>query len=84
MKYQGKELISDFQNNRITNANTFHHNRHFDFDLPVYQKANAAEVLRGVNHMTDPKEQPEEVKAPATETEQEQVPGEATQEETEG
>lgn len=36
-----------------------------------------------INTMTDPKEQPEEVKAPATETEQEQVPGEA-KEETEG
>lgn len=55
----------------------------------LFKDLNAASAITGnsgMNNNCDPKEQPEEVKAPvpATETEQEQVSGEATQEETEG
>lgn len=43
----------------------------------LFKDVNPASGITGVNHMIhDPKEQQEEVKAPATETEQEQVPGE--------
>lgn len=53
----------------------------------VYEHAHLLNPAKGavINTMIDPNvKSEEEVKAPATETEQEQVPGEATQEETEG
>lgn len=60
--------------------------RHIEIIGSIHDQLNPPADSPALNTMNiyDPKEQPEEVKAPATETEQEQAQGEATQEEAEG